>query len=243
MWQMLASLAVAAAGLVPVVHKNKPFWGLYAGSINHGPARIHQIDDDSPAKAAGLQRQDIILAVNGVAVDNLAMSAAFAALGPGDEARLRVKRGEAELDIAVRGVEPPVALIYYPTAWHPVAGGAGLALVLLVLATQPLRPAPLWRPTIVVLVGLGCSIVFFLALIHDSPFAFLNVRQYRNLNWGDRLHFEQTWVGLVASLALALSAAVELRGLLARRSSAQNTPNCLMHSEVDSPLSRRERMS
>lgn len=46
-----------------------------------------------------------------------------------------------------------------------------------------------------------------------------------NLNWGEKLHFEQTRSGLAASLALAVLGAWEVRGLLARRPPAQGRPN------------------
>ncbi|HMP60361.1 MAG TPA: PDZ domain-containing protein, partial [Gemmatales bacterium] len=117
--QIVAGLAIAAAGLVPVVHRNRPFWGLYGGSVDNGPPRIHKVDDDSPAKTAGLRPDDVVLSVNGVSVDNSGMSDVLTALRPGDEARLRVKRGAAEVDVVARGVDPPVAMIYYPTALHP----------------------------------------------------------------------------------------------------------------------------
>lgn len=227
--QIVACLAIAAAGLVPVAHKNKPFWGANGVSFDGGPPRLHQVEDGSPAQAAGLQQDDVVLVVDGSPVDNSEMSAALEALGPGEETRLRVKRGESEVDLIVRGVEPPVAMIYYATVWHPVVGGAGLVIGLLVLATQPLRPAPLWRSVVVSVIGLGCGIVFFLALIYYSPFAFWKLRQYHTLNWGVRLHFGQTWVGLVASLVLAVLAAWELRGALTRRLVGQDTPNQSRH--------------
>jgi predicted metalloprotease with PDZ domain len=143
--QIIACLAVAAAGLVPVVQKNRPFWGLYCKYYTYGGPRepeVHEVCDDSPAHSAGLRLQDVILAANGSAVDGAGLTATLNELKPGETARLRVRRGEVEMDVPATGVEPLVAMIYYPTVWHPVAGGVGLALGLLVLATQPLRPAP-----------------------------------------------------------------------------------------------------
>ena len=215
--QILACFAIAVAGLVPVFHKNRPFWGLYGISIDAGPPRVHQVDENSPAALAGVRVDDDVLALDGSPVNNEGLMAALESLSAGETARLRVKRGEAELDLTARAVEPPVAMIYYPTILHPVAGGLGLAGGLLVFATQPLRPAPLWREALVLVAGLACAAIFFLAVTNESPFTFWRIRQYHNLNWGTRLHFEQTWVGLVASLALVLLAACELRSSLARR--------------------------
>jgi membrane-associated protease RseP (regulator of RpoE activity) len=209
-------LLVAAAGLVPVVQKNRPFWGLYGTSIDSGPPRINEVEHDSPAQAAGLRVGDVILAVNGTAVDLGGLDAVLEGLKPGETATLRVQRGNAERAVTVRGVEPPVAMIYYQTPWHPVAGGVALALGLVIFATQPLRPAPRWRAVLVALAGFGLAVIFFLAVAHDNPFAYWQLRRYHTLNWGEKLGFGQNWVGLAASLALAAFAAWELRSLWRR---------------------------
>lgn len=223
--QVIACLAVAAAGLVPVIHKNRPFWGLYAISFDQGPPRIHTVDDPSPASQAGMQGGDVVLAVNGAPVDNQGLMDTLEALRSDETARLKVKRDDAELEVTATGDEPPVAMIYYPTVWHPAAGGVGLAVGLLVLATQSLRPAPRWRAVLVVVAGLACGTVFFLAVVSNNPFARWAVRHYHTLNWGDRIHFEQTWVGLVSSLALAVLGAWELHRLLAGRVPPQHSQN------------------
>lgn len=215
--QAIACFVVAAAGLVPVVHKNRPFWGLYCASFNHGAPRVHQVDSASPAHSAGLRVDDVILTANGSAVDHTGLMSVLEGLKPGDAAQLRVKRGEAEVDLSVTGVEPPVAVIYYPTVWHPIAGGVALALGLLVLATQPLRPPPRWRAILLAVAGFGLAIGFFLAILNESPFLFLPLRRYHNINWGAAWHFEQSGVGLGASLVLSVSGAWELRRLLSRR--------------------------
>jgi hypothetical protein len=222
--QVLACIVIAVAGLVPVFHKNRPFWGLYGSSINHGAPRVHQVDNDSPAQSAGLQVDDVIVTANGSAVDQSGLTALLEGLKPGEVARLHVKRGESEVDMSVRGVEPPVAMIYYPTPFPPVAGGIGVALGLLVLATQTLRPAPRWRAALVGITGFALAVLFFLAVTDDSVLPFWQLRRYHTLNWGAKWHFEQAWVGLVASLALAVLGAWELRGLLRGSALAGGSP-------------------
>lgn len=216
-FQILACFAVAAAGLVPVFHKNRPFWGAYGISFDVGPPRIHTVDEDSPAADAGLQVDDVVLNIDGTPVDNEGLVTALESLDPGESVQLRVERGDAELDLTARAVEPPVAMIYYSTILHPIAGGLALAAGLIVLATQPLQPPPLWRGTIVLVVGLACAVMFFIAVTNEGPFTFWRIREYHNLNWGTRIHFEQTWVGLMGSLVLAVLAAWELRRTLAER--------------------------
>lgn len=222
--QAVACFFVAAAGLVPVVQENRPFWGLYCISFDNGAPRVHQVDSDSAASAAGLRSDDVILSVNGSAADFTGLMAVMDRLQPGETATLRVKRGEAELDVTAAGVEPPIAAIYYPTVWHPIAGLVGLALGLMVVATQPLRPAPRWRASVLGVGGLAMAVVFFLAIAQDNVFAYWQVRRYHNVNWGVKWHFEQNWTGLTASLVLAFLGAWELRRRLGRSAAAEVGP-------------------
>jgi hypothetical protein len=222
--QLLACLLIAAAGLVPVFHKNRPFWGLSGGQFGDAPPRVHTVDLDSPAAAAGLKTGDQVLAVNGAAVDYTGLMAVLDALGPGETARLRINRGDVAREVTVTGVEAPVAMIYYPTRWHPIAGAVGLGLAFLLFATGTLRPAPWWRPAIVGTAGLGLAVLFFAAILANNIFLHWTVRHYHNLNWGAKWHFHQSWVGLAASLALAALAAWELRGTLREAAAAKNLP-------------------
>ena len=68
--------------------------------------RITGVQADTPAAAAGLRKEDIILAVNGEAVSNLRDYAqALRALSPGDEIRIRFRRDGREQTVSTRVVE------------------------------------------------------------------------------------------------------------------------------------------
>jgi membrane-associated protease RseP (regulator of RpoE activity) len=220
--QIIACVVVAAAGLLPVAQRNRPFWGLYGTSIDHGPPRIHEVARDSPAESAGLRVGDVIVAVNGTAVDLGGLGTVLERLKPAETATLRVQRGEAELSVTARGIDPPVAMIYYQTPWLPVAGGIALALGLLVFATQVLRPAPRWRAALAAVAGFALAVAFFLAIVYDNPFAYWTLRRYHTLNWGAKVWPGQDWVGLVAGLALAVFGSCELRGLLRPRAAGED---------------------
>lgn len=222
--QTIACFVVAAAGLVPVVHMNRPFWGLNCISFDQGAPKVYQVEEDSPAKAAGLLEDDVILSVNGSGIDYSGLAAILDSLKPGETVPLRVRRGEAEMDVSVSGIAPPVAMIYYPSIWHPVAGLVGLTLALLVIATEPMRPAPRWRAALLGAGGLALAVCFFVAIAHNNVFSYWQIRRYHTLNWGAKWHFEQAWVGLLASLALAVLGTCELRRLLRQPGAAESGP-------------------
>jgi len=212
--QAVACFVIATAGLVPVFHANRPFWGLSCISFDDNPPRVHTVESDSPASLAGLRTDDVILAVNGSSTDFTNLMSILNGLQQDESVRLRVKRREQERDVTATGFKPPIAMIYYQTIWHPLAGVAGLALGLLVIATQPLRPTPRWRPILLGIVGLVLAIIFFLAIINDNFFSYWQVRRFHNLNGGTKWHFHQNWVGLFASLGLTILGTWELRRLL-----------------------------
>lgn len=220
--QCVACFVVAAAGLVPVVQQNRPFWGLYCISFDEGPPRVQEVDSDSPAEFAHLRSDDVILSANGADANFSNLMALLDGLKQGETALLRVKRGETELDISATGLKPPIAVIYYPTVLHPVAGVVALALGLVIFATQPLKPTPRWRVILLGVTGLALAVFFFLAITQDNVFAYWQLRRYHNLNWGAKWHFEQNWVGLAASILLASLAAWEFRGLLQRSATAKD---------------------
>jgi hypothetical protein len=211
-------LVGALAGLVPVVEQTPTFWGLEEfGSIGHGPPWIGRVAADSPAGRAGFRPDDRAVAADGAPMTFERLSNLGRQLKPGEAVRIRVKRAERETDVLARGERPQLGAVYYPTAWHPALGGVCLALGLLVFATQPLRPPPLWRAALVTVVGLATAAGFFVtATAAENPF--LNwVLWYRHRSGGAVWQFGQGWVGLGACLVLALAGAWEVRGIIRRR--------------------------
>lgn len=214
-----------AAGLVPVFHKNKPFFGLYTSGVAGSPPVVHQVDWDTPAASAGFQIRDRALRVDGAPAEYANLNARLDALKPGESVRVLVQRENRELELTATGIEPPIAMIYLPSIWHPIFGVFGFALALLIYATEPMKPPPLWRPALLVLAGLGIGIGFGIDIFTNNFFATLKVAQLHTLNFGERLHFGQSYVGAGASFLLAALGAMELRGTLeARGQAAPSTP-------------------
>ena len=212
--QALACFVIAVAGLVPVFHKNRPFWGLNYVTLDYGLPTVFEVEPESPADRAGLQVNDEFLTANGSGVDDRSLIRALNALKPGDTVRLGMLRQGRPVEMTATAEEPPIAWIYYSTVWHPGVGVVAGMLGLILLAARPPRPAPRWLPAFIFVGGVGLATIFYLAITSHDPFPYLPVRQYHMLNAGARWHFEQSWVGLAASLVLVTLTIWQLGGQL-----------------------------
>ncbi len=73
-----------------------------AGSMGASPTRIIDVDRRSPAALAGVRVGDVLLALDGVAIDSTAaLQRKTADYRWGDEAKLRIRRGDEELTLVV----------------------------------------------------------------------------------------------------------------------------------------------
>jgi serine protease Do len=81
---------------------NDPYMGV-KGDGNAKEAKIAHVYPDSPAAKAGIALGDVILSVNDAAVaDYPAFKAVINDHQPGDELKLKIKRGEMDVEIKVR---------------------------------------------------------------------------------------------------------------------------------------------
>jgi len=133
----------------------------------------------------------------------------------GETVTFRLQRSSAQIDLTARGEQPRLGALYYPTGWYPVLGGICLGIGLLTFATR--RRA--WRSAIVLIVGLGLAVGFYLTGETGRQNIFLSLVLYqRQFRAGGQVWaFHQSQVGMTASLALALLAFVELCWLILRR--------------------------
>lgn len=115
-------------------------------------ALVADVTPDSPAARAGLRPGDVVLAVNGQALrDGRALARAMAAVAPGQEATLTIRRGGAEQALTARVAEGPEARVVPARADAPAeprrGGALGLALAphpgggAVVAAVRPGSPA------------------------------------------------------------------------------------------------------
>jgi regulator of sigma E protease len=95
-------LIVAAGPVFNVVLAILIFWGLYAGYGAYDmDTVIGGVQESSPAQAAGLQADDRILAIDGIAIGTWEEMAGLIKEGQGSEVAITVKRGDETLTVSV----------------------------------------------------------------------------------------------------------------------------------------------
>ncbi len=216
--QILACTLGVAAGLVPSVSFTSTFWEMSLSQFGEGPVRINRVVSGSPADQAGLRTGDAFRHVRGFdgVIEDLRE------LKPGERRGFTIIRHESESEVELTGVKPAVAAVYYASAWYPVAGTAFLALSLCLIATSPLSPVPSLRSVSMILAGLALAFGFAAALVGNAPFTRVLLWQRWLMGMGEEWTCGQGFAGLVAGLALALTATAELRARLTRQQLAQS---------------------
>jgi hypothetical protein len=98
--------SVGKARQVPVAKRRVSFGTVPDFAFAGAGVRVEDVRAASPAARAGLRAGDVIIAVNGTPVDDLrGYAAALKRLDPGDEIRVRFRRGGQERDITARVVQ------------------------------------------------------------------------------------------------------------------------------------------
>jgi hypothetical protein len=170
-WEAGLLLIGLVASLIPVEAKTRQFWGTFPSWKSTAPDRItiDLVDSISPLGAAGLKDGDQVIAIDGKPFTGKGADimdswyATFESLHAGQEAKILVKRDDKERTIIAKGIDPQtVGKMYY--FWQ-IAFAAGCAAFLIsLLTTQSLPPrATIWRPMMLIMVGLGVAGVLLLA--------------------------------------------------------------------------------
>ena len=118
------TLMVGGAALAQDVGE-RPFLGITFSAEDNG-ALVREVLADSPAAAAGLQVDDLILALNGAELAPADFVETVAALAVGDEITLTILRDEAEMELAVTLGSAPARR----SQWQAFRDGAFLGVSL-----------------------------------------------------------------------------------------------------------------
>jgi hypothetical protein len=222
--QILVCIIGFAVSLVPSVLYTDPFWGV-EGFMDKEPFAVDsspgvvlvQIAPDSPAALIGLQRGDRILRVNDKQVDFGTIRRILKEIHPGESIVVDIERGRQPLRLAGSG-EPSTLYGVLFLDWQFVSAPVFLVLLLVLIATQPLDPPPLWRAIILLLSGL--AVVSIVVVVERTQFApWTAIWQSRSLSHAppSALHYSLALATLLSGLALSILSAFSIRAVLIRR--------------------------
>jgi membrane-associated protease RseP (regulator of RpoE activity) len=223
----VAEIVVCSLGLVasviPSLVYTYPFWGTktYVDKelfSNDPPGVIvKQIDAGSPLESAGMHPNDRVLAFNGEPVQFGTFREVLAKVEPGEAITIDVKRDGKDVRLEYAGETPKLeGMLFFD--WQFASAPSFLVLLLLLVATQPLMPPPLWRAIIVTLAGLAIvTVTIVIEATQRVPWSW--VWQSKPIDhWpSGTLHITLALTVLLTSLALSLLGAMGIRAFLLRR--------------------------
>jgi len=161
--------------LVPVEAKTLAFWGSLRSWNSQAPDRIliDMVDPSSPLGKAGFKDHDQVVAIDGKPVDGLeSWNRTVDRLQQGQEAKLTVKRDDEERTIMLKGVESHVeGMMYYH--WQIAFAIGSVFYLAMLIFTRSLSPkASMWRPMMLIMVGLCVAAVLLFADLHSRYMMF-----------------------------------------------------------------------
>jgi hypothetical protein len=233
-WQIAACVLGVIAGLVPGISFTSSFWGLQIRTIDVLPAEVREkferrefvqgnfanakrgpsievseVEPHSAAERSGFRNLDSILDPP----DGPAIEAAIEDVRNGLPREFKLHRWNDEKPVRIRlqRADPELAAVWYRNPSAPIAAVIFVAVGLLLFATDPITPNPLWRSILVVIVGLG--------IVFGSLFAAANADLLRPMHFYNRWptenvcgwFFWQTVIVMGAGLSLVILAEIEIR--------------------------------
>jgi len=223
------------ASAVPAIVYTDPFWGVrgFMGKEPFAPADsqgviITDIDSGSTAASAGLRDRDRLLTVNGVLVEFGNFRQLLGSIQPGEPVILEVIRSEQDVPLVTKGEIPAFDGMLF-LDWQFASAPVFLVLLLVSIATQPLKPPPLWRALLATLGGLAVTVS-----VEATQWApWTPVWRSKSISHGfpPVLHYTLTGAALLSGLALSFLGAFAVRAVLMRRRAEPVSPNPLAKSE------------
>ena len=104
--------AYAGLRVVRESQADKPWAGIDTGKSDDGRSVINNVIPGSPAEQAGLDRGDVVVAMNGKEVKSDTLGQGLSQLRPGDTARVTVLRGGVLREFTVRLAPNPYAVFH-----------------------------------------------------------------------------------------------------------------------------------
>ena len=177
---------------------------------------VNAIASDSTAAKAGLQDNDRVIALNGRRITFGNFRQLLHGVKAGEHVAFDVERNGKSVQIECEGESPELEAVLY-LDWQIISAPIFLLLLLLLIATQPLKP-PLWRSIVVVVAGLAVlTVTVAIECTRYAPWT--PVCRLRSISHSPSrtAHYSLAIVMLLAGLALAFLGAFAVRSDLMRR--------------------------
>jgi hypothetical protein len=220
---ILICLIGFTTSLVPLLVFTEPFWGVDGfmdrGILEPGEVqgvRLSGIAHESTASKAGLQDNDRVTAVNGHLVTVGNFRQLLHNVKEGEHVTLQVIRNEKELKIECEGERPELEAVTY-LDWQFVSAPVFLVVLLLLIATQPLKP-PLWRAIVVIVAGLVVlAVTAWLECTQFAPWTPVWRARATRHSPSRHVHYFLAIITLLEGLALTFLGAFAVRAALIHR--------------------------
>ncbi|HUD47554.1 MAG TPA: hypothetical protein VMR33_12030, partial [Candidatus Baltobacteraceae bacterium] len=191
------------------------YWGVWASDDATAPAQVLKVAADSPAEQSGFRVGDVVKEPATFA----SFSQKWDRVKQGENEKFTVQRGGKDVTIKASAGENQIAVVWYANLWYPVAGALFIFVGIIVFATGPVVPPPLWRSILVAIAGLGIAVGFAVAVAGDSVFPRFPVYE--------RWIFVPTrnqWCGLQGLFGMAAAVAVTILGAAEIRQRVRKPP-------------------
>jgi predicted Ser/Thr protein kinase len=214
---VLACLLGTCAGLVPGISYTGSYWGLKLiyFQIPDSPMTVNGVERGSPAERTGFMFGDVLKSMDGAT--NLHASSHQTGSVVGEKHTYTVERGGKEMVLNAISTEPQLAAIWYEDITCPIAAALFICIGIVVFASAPVVPPPLWRSISVTIAGLVIAVALGIA-IGAATFAD-RVAIYQRWPWldvGKEWYFQQGLIGIAASVLVAILGAAEIRQRLTK---------------------------
>jgi predicted Ser/Thr protein kinase len=202
----------ACAGLVPGISFTGSYWGLKLVyfQIPGYPLTVTGVEGGSPAEQTGFMFGDVFKSMDGAT--NLHPSSHQAGTVVGEKHTYKVERAGKEVVLNSISTTPQLAAIWFEDISCPIDAALFICIGIVVFATAPLTPPPLWRSISVTIAGLviavGLAIATGAATFSDRVAIY---QRWAWLDTGQEWYFQQGLIAIAAAVLVTILGAVEIR--------------------------------
>jgi tRNA A-37 threonylcarbamoyl transferase component Bud32 len=212
---VLAVVVGTFTGFAPEWAYTTRYWGVWATDDPNTPVQVIKVANDSPAEQTGFRVGDTVKEPTNYA----SFSKSWDKVKQGEKQTFTVRRNGQDVRLEATAGQNQIAVVWYANLWYPIAGALFILVGIIIFATSPVTPPPLWRSIFVAIAGLGIAIGFAVAVAGDGVFPRFAVFE--------RWIFVPTkndWCGLQGLFGLAAGVLVAILGAAEIRQRLKKPP-------------------